>query len=275
MAESAIPDGLDLQIADGIALLTLNRPERLNALAREHLIGFGELCRRVAGDPEVRVVVITGAGRGFSSGADLGTRSTPAATNDAGVPVRVIGSRLDFMTPLVRLNKPTIAAVNGIAVGAGLGIALASDIRLCAESGEFLANFADLGLAPTDAVAYLLPRLIGLSAALEMLYTRRRVTAAEALELHLVNKIYPDHQLLEQAMTLARDIASAPPVAIQSAKIAVTRMLDRNYEDSLILQEHSHLENLIYGQHDVAEAAQARSEKRSGEFSDHFPDPTP
>jgi enoyl-CoA hydratase/carnithine racemase len=254
-----------------VALLTMNRPEKLNALTQDDLLAFGPICRALADDPGVRSVVITGAGRGFSSGADVQARRIPDGPDPFAVPVRFRGTELDFITPLLELHKPTIAAVNGIAVGAGLGIALSCDIRVSGESGAFLANFRDLGIAATDGVPYLLPRTIGVARALEMLYAGDPVNATDALAMGLVNHVYPDAELLTNALALAERFAAAAPVALQMTKTAVLNGLGRPWPDALAYQELAYLSTIAFGAADMAEAAAARREARPPEFHDAVP----
>ena len=263
----------DLLIAkhDGVAVMTFNRPDRMNALTARHLTDFGDACRALSLDPDVRVVVVTGAGRAFSAGADLG-RSRKIPEPDAMArPVRFKDSRLDFITPVLELRKPTIAAVNGVAVGAGLGVALACDMRFCGASGAFLANFNVLGLAATDGVPYLLPRLVGTARAYEMLYLGETVGADDALRLGLVNRVVADDKLMAETMAVAQRIAATSPVATQMTKAAVSGGLDKTWPEALVSQELSYLSSLAFGLEDMAEAAKARMEGRAPQFRGSVP----
>jgi enoyl-CoA hydratase len=266
-------DGFLLEQKGHVSLLTLDRPEKLNALAERHLISFGRICRALDEDADVRAVIITGAGRGFSSGADLGKAADANDPDKFAKPVRFMGTRLDFITPLLTLSKPTLAAVNGIAVGAGLGIALACDIRLSGESGAFLANFCDLGLAATDGIPYLLPRLVGVSRAFELLYLGERVDARGALAMGLVNHVYPDEELLPRALEMADKIAAAAPVATQMTKAAVVNGLDRPWPDALAQQELAYVSSVAFGPDDIVESAVARKEGRPPRYINEIPIP--
>lgn len=234
------------------------------------MIAFGQSCREILEDSDVRCVVVTGEGRGFCAGADLSEQPKTPATAFSR-PSRFRDTRLDFITPLIELSKPTIAAVNGIAVGAGLGIALACDIRVAGENGAFLANFCDLGLPAVDGVSWLLPRLIGASRALEILYTGDRIDARQAEALGLVNRVVADASLMDETLKLARRIAAKPPVAIQMTKAAVTRSIGRDWREAVAEQELAYLTTVSFSAHDIKEAAQARKEKRAADYSDFIP----
>jgi enoyl-CoA hydratase/carnithine racemase len=182
-----------------------------------------------------------------------------------------MGTRLDFISPLINIGKPTIAAVNGIAVGAGLGIALACDIRLASASAAFLANFCDLGLSATDGVPYLLPRIVGASRAFELLYLGERIAAERALAMGLVNHVYAEEDLLGQVMAMAERIAAAAPVAMQMTRSAILGGLGRTWSDALAQQELSYLSTVAFGADDLAEAASARAEGRAPSYTGSVP----
>lgn len=263
-------DVLKIDRRGSVAVITLNRPDRLNALAREHMVGFGLLCRELAEDASVRVVVITGAGRAFCSGSDLKTPRRGGRHAFADI-VCFAGTRLDFIGPLLALNKPTIAAVNGIAVGAGFGIALACDIRLMGESGAYLANFREHGIAATDGVPYLLPRLVGVGNALEILYGSDRIESGQALRQGLANHVYPDPVLMDRAFALADRYAAAAPVAMQAIKASVVNGLGKPWAEAVREQELGYLTAITFGKEDIAEARAAKAEGRPAEFTGSIP----
>ncbi len=246
-------EGFQIEIEAGVGLVTLDRPEKLNALRLSQLVAIGRICRALAVDEAVRCVVFTGAGRAFSSGTDL---TDETDTKQAG-PSLFMGTELDFITPLLEIGKPTIAAVNGIAVGAGFGIALACDIRLCGERGGFWANFQKLGMPATDGLPYLLPRAIGVSRSLELLYTADRIDAGEALRLGLVSHVFADDALMTEAIHLARRIAAASSVATRMTRRAVLAGLHCSWRDAVAHQELASLTNLVLAPHDVAAAIAA------------------
>lgn len=268
-------NGWTLARDGAVALLTFDQPDKLNALTKAQMIGFGEICRTLGEDAAVRCIVIGGEGRGFCSGADVRGQKTQAASSFAQ-PNRFKDTRLDFITPLVDCPKPTIAAINGIAVGAGMGIALACDIRICGESGAFLPNFVDLGLPAIDGVPWLLSRLVGVSRALEMLYTADRIDARQAAAAGIVNRVVADGDLQAEALALARRVAAKPPVAIQATRAAVVNGFGKSWSEALVQQELAYVTTVAFAPHDIGEAIIARAERRAPVFTDHIPfDPDP
>jgi enoyl-CoA hydratase/carnithine racemase len=234
---AAQPSGwrnFDFQVEEGIAILTFQRPDRLNALTFEVYEDLRDLLARLP--EEVRVLIITGQGRGFCSGGDV----------DAiiGALLRMEPHQLlDFtrMTGMVtqRLREcpvPVIAAVNGVAAGAGAVIALASDIRILARSASFAFLFTRVGLSGADmGSAYLLPRIVGLGRATELLMLGDRIDAARALEIGLTSQVVEDADLKTTARSLARRLADGPRLAFASTKMLITRELDMGLTASLEL----------------------------------------
>ena len=227
--------GLRLETpAEGVALLTLTRPERLNSLDNElleHALTdtFGDL----GADRSVRVIVVTGEGRGFSSGADLDSNGFRQPTMlDAERYVR-----RSHRTPVAirKVGKPTIAAVNGPAVGAGLGLALACDLRIASSTARFGAPFVAMGLVPDYGVSYFLPRVVGTAAAMDILLTGRLVGADEALALGIVSRVAED--VMEAALELARQIAANPAHATSITRANVYRSLELDIETEILEQE--------------------------------------
>ena len=213
---------LDLELTGHVATITLNRPERLNALNTTLSLEFHNALDEVADNPDIRAVIITGAGRGFCSGADVGQMQNtlegqgqgPAPLQRSGMPAGV-----SELTPhLRRIPQPVIAAVNGVAAGGGLGVVLASDIRVASEAARFSCVFIRRSLVPDSSVSYTLPKLVGFGNAMEMALTGNVYDAQWALEKGLVNKVVPAEMLLEEAMELAQTIASNPPIVVRSTK---------------------------------------------------------
>ena len=247
-----------------VAIITLNRPESLNALTMSMMDALTAACVKMNDDPDVRCVILTGAGRGFCSGLDL-------RKNAIGDPKRRNAyAMLDFNAHLIaRLRgfaKPTIAAVNGVAAGGGLGLALACDLRIAAEEARFTAVFANIGMPVQDAVGAFLPQVVGIPKALEMIYTARQVGGVEAKEIGLANEVVPKAQLMERAMALAEQIAAGPPVALAMSKQVVYRSWAKSLEDQLALQNLGSFLNTAYASHDVSEAMTAFTEKRKPKF---------
>ena len=205
-----------------ITQLTLNRPEALNALTYELVDELHRALDTVHADHDCRAVIITGAGRGFCAGLDLRGFGTVPGTEDHGRPQQgmAVQQFIASLVPHMRATRqPIIAAVNGPAAGGGFAIALASDVRICAESARFGTAFVRLGISGCDiGVSWLLPRLIGASRSHELLLTGRVFDAAEAAQLGLVSRLVPDDRLLDEAMATAELIAANSPMGVWMTK---------------------------------------------------------
>ncbi|WP_275464197.1 enoyl-CoA hydratase/isomerase family protein [Streptomyces noursei] len=218
---------------DGVAHLTLNRPDALNALTwdmRERLIAH---LADAAADPDVRAVVLTATGKGFCAGADL--RGAPAAGDRvAGDVARMIRNGAQrLVTAVLDCEKPVIAAVNGTAAGIGAHLAFACDLVLAAESARFIEVFVRRGLVPDGGGAYLLPRLVGPQRAKELMFFGDAVPAAEAARLGLVNRVVPDEELAQTARAWAERLAAGPTRALALTKALVNASLDGDRGTSL------------------------------------------
>jgi len=211
----------------GVALLTLRRPERLNALSWELIDDLRDVFATVAGDASIRVLVITGEGRGFCSGLDIAA-DDPLGRNEDIETVLDRQERVGSLaTALRNLPQPVIAAVNGPAAGGGLAIALAADVRVCAPAASFNVAFVRIGLSGCDVgVSYLLPRIVGLGVASELMLTGRRVDAEEAARIGLANVVVADERLLEAADELAGAIARNAPFGVRMTKQVLRCNLD-------------------------------------------------
>jgi 2-(1,2-epoxy-1,2-dihydrophenyl)acetyl-CoA isomerase len=252
---------LTYELEDHIAAVTLDRPEVLNALDQELLAELAQVCERVNEDPAVRAVIITGAGRAFCAGGDI--KSVRFADQGGNTQQR---PEDHWAAKLLAIGKPTIAAVNGIAAGGGLSLALACDIRIASEKARFSAIFARIGMSVLDGAGWLLSRTVGQSRALEMLYTADKLDAAEALGIGLVSHVVPHEETLARARALAAKIAANPPVALQCSKQVVTESMDKNYLEHLPLQWAAMDRNLALARHDIEEGARAFAEKRDPRF---------
>lgn len=221
-----------------VATITLNRPEARNAYSDEMVVELIEGLDRAERDEEIRVVVLTGAGSAFCAGGDLKAMRDRTGMF-AGDPVELRARYLQGLQRVTRrfnsFEKPVIAAVNGAAIGAGLGLALCCDLRIASERARFGSTFAKVGLIPGDGGAYLLMRVVGFSRALELVMTARVLDAAEALAIDLVHRVVAPDRVLEEAYAMAEQIASLPPKAIQMSKAALYRCVDRDLETSLQL----------------------------------------
>lgn len=202
-----------------IATITLNRPERLNALNRRLTHELHEALDEVSDDfPNTRVVVLTGAGRGFCSGADVEMQAEQLGGDAEPPPYDPFDSITALGPHVRRTTQPVIAAVNGAATGAGLSLALASDIRIASEAARFAAIFVKRSLVPDTGASAALPDLVGLGIAAEMAYTGRIYDAAWALRHDLVNTVVPPERLLPEAYALAEEICNNPPLCVRAIK---------------------------------------------------------
>ena len=247
----------------GVHTITLNRPERLNAVDPALAAELPLAVDAAAKEDAIRVVVITGAGRGFCSGLDL---STPPKLPDTS---RV--ERLDpyawvgrWILSLLHCEKPVIAAVNGPAAGAGFGLALAADIRLVTTSARMTAGYVRRALSPAAGVSFLLPRLVGLSRATEILFTGREIDAAEAERIGLASMVIADDSFADHAIEYAERIAAGPPNALALTKRLLTTSLDTSLETQLE-RELAYIKT-CFASKDVAEAMSAFMEKRRPDF---------
>jgi enoyl-CoA hydratase/carnithine racemase len=227
----------DLAVADGVATVTLNRPDKLNALTFDVYADLRDLLGELPHRGDARVLVLTGAGRGFCSGGDVEEiigelqKMQPAQLLEI---TRMTGA---VVKALRECPLPVIAAVNGVAAGAGSVIALASDFRLLAESASFAFLFTKVGLAGADmGSAYLLPRLIGLSRATELLILGDKLDATRAETIGLATKVVPDADLAAEATTLANRLATGPALAYSTTKVLLTRELDMDLASSIELE---------------------------------------
>ena len=234
MATTVQYETLRYEVEGGVATLTLDRPKSLNAFSTPMQNELATLIPAIAADAEVRALVITGAGRAFCAGGDMREMET------VGAPVPLAGRNklrrmlTTVLMPLLRLEKPVIAAVNGAAFGAGMNLALAADITLMADTATFSQVFVKVGLVPDTGGLYLLTRLIGMNRAKELCFTGRTVAADEALSLGLVNRVVPAAELMPAALELARQLAHGATAAIGLTKsllnIAPTATLDEMAE---------------------------------------------
>ncbi len=223
-------------VEETIATITLNRPEASNAYSSKMVRELVNALDEAEGDDEVRVVIVTGAGRSFCAGGDLKAMRDRTGMF-SGDPVELRDKYLRGIQTIPRrfdsFEKPTIAAINGAAIGAGLGLAATCDLRISAEGAKFGSTFARVGLIPGDGGAYLLTRVVGFSRALELILTAEIIDARRALDIDLVHRVVPDEEVMDEARKVARQIASLPPKAVRTAKAALYRSVDRDLETSL------------------------------------------
>jgi enoyl-CoA hydratase len=256
----------------GVALITLNRPERMNAMAFDVMIPFKETLEEISYDNDVRVVVITGAGHGFCSGADLedpGTLPRVDGLTLTSIARRALELLDDVILTLRRMHQPVIGAINGAAIGGGLCLSLATDIRIASESAYFRAAGINNGLTASElGLSYLLPRAIGSSRAFDIMLSGRDVDAAEAERIGLVSRTVPQEQLLETSYELAERIIGFSRVGIEVTKRLLWSSLDAGSLSSHMDHEgHAQLYVRLTTQN-FEEAIRARREKRVPDFKD-------
>jgi enoyl-CoA hydratase/carnithine racemase len=247
------------------ALLTLNRPDARNALTVPMIAEFNAAVRAAERDPEVLAIVITGAGRIFCSGLDVATIAEFSRTGDRKLAERGITPEMPAQfANLLQVTKPVIAAVNGAAVGVGLVLALMCDLRIVAEGAFFSTSFAKLGLTAEHGSSWLLPRLIGTSRALDLLWTSRRVGADEALRIGLADRIAPADGLIGEAERLVAEFAEASPHSMALMKRMIHQHLDT--ELGLALRQADELASASLSHPDVQEGVAALKERRAPVF---------
>lgn len=250
------------EVTDGLATVTLARPDVLNAMDRDVFAELLDAARRAEADPGVRAVLVAGEGRAFSSGLDTSIFTSGGSGLD---PLSLdIGALQESFTAYERIPKPTVAAVAGPAFGGGLQLAIACDLRVAAEDAEFSALEIRWGIIPDLGGTQRLPRIVGVGRAKEMAMTGRRVGAAEALAWGLVNRVVPPGDLAEQAAALARELAAGPPLALAAAKALVGSAFDAPV--SVGLEREMMRQRRILASADFIEAVTARVQKRKPNF---------
>lgn len=222
------------EVEDNVARLTLNRPEKLNALTWGTWAEIESAMDLANNDDDVRCVLITGQGRGFSAGSDLTAPATDAAAQPRPFRGRheLMRSRYRGTEAVYECRKPTIAAVNGVCVGAGFSLALACDMRIAAEPARFSAIFVKRGITADTGCTWYLPRIVGMEQAKRMMFTGKFVDSAEALRIGLVGEVVPLAELPERSMALAREVAHGPSVAIELMK----RLTNESMDNTLAVQ---------------------------------------
>lgn len=254
---------LEYSIADGIGTIVLNRPHRKNAFTLDMLDQWADALRSARTDPDVRVVLVTGADGSFCAGVDLDDFAQITSTLDRQ---HVLHHRVHRVAAATaELDKPLIAAIDGVAVGAGMDMALVCDIRLASTRARFSEAYVRVGLIPGDGGAHLLPRIVGQARALELLWTGRFVEAQEALDLGIVLSLHTPEQLADGANDLCRRLAAGPPVAISAIKRLVRNgeRVDFMTSLSMVAAEQA----VVQSTRDSAEAVTAFRERRTPTFT--------
>ncbi len=264
------PQEILFDAAEGVATVTLNRPDKRNALTTPML----EEMRRILGEikrrDDIKVLVVTGNGPAFSSGADIETRMLPRIVDGHYVPLEK--TRADLLEPAMlytapafyNLGKPSIAAVNGVAAGAGLSLALICDFRIASDKARFIGSWLNVGLTPDIGATFFLPRLIGVDKTLKFLYTREPMEASEAARIGLVTEVVPHDSLMKVTREFAARIVVGPSLAMELTRQAVYRGLLSDLPSQLYFENYA--QNMCFMSEDFKEGVQAFLEKRKTNF---------
>jgi enoyl-CoA hydratase len=250
-----------------VATLTLNRPAARNAMSPAMGDELVRACDELRRDANARVVIVTGAGKAFSSGGDLAMLARDAGLESDGEAPTMAGSPRDFYTRFLAVRSlpmPTIAAINGHAIGAGLCFALACDLRIAVDEAKMGMTFTRLGIHPGMGATFLLPRLVGTARACELFFTGRVFDAAEAERLGIVNRVVPRAELDAAARRMAEEIASAGPVAVRMVKRAIYRGTEHTLDEMLDFE--SLQQAMTFKTEDAREGIRAIMEKRDPRF---------
>ncbi|MBW5423957.1 enoyl-CoA hydratase [Streptomyces sp. BG9H] len=230
-------DSVLYEVSDGLATITINRPEAMNAMNTEAKVALREAVRAAAADAAVRAVLLTAAGRAFCVGQDLKEHiGSLAADREAGTG-QTMSTVKEHYNPIVRaltgMPKPVVAGVNGAAAGAGLGFALAADYRVVADTAKFNTSFAGVALTADSGVSWTLPRVVGPGRAADLLLFPRNITAQEAYDLGIANKVVPAAELAEEAAKVARALAEGPTLAYAALKESLAYAADHSLDEAL------------------------------------------
>jgi 2-(1,2-epoxy-1,2-dihydrophenyl)acetyl-CoA isomerase len=255
-------DGLRVGIDGPVATLTLDRPDALNALTVPMKLALREALETVAGDRSVRAVILTGAGRAFCAGQDLAEREQADA---APLEVEVRERYNPIIRALRSMGQPVIAAVNGVAAGAGASLAFACDLRIAAEEARFVLAFGRIGLVPDSGATWFLPRIVGPAKAAELALVGDAVDAAEALRIGLVSRVVAGVELMAEARSIAGRLAEGAPLALSLTKEALQRSLTIDLDQAL--EGEAKLQGIAGASADHAEGRAAFREKRSPRFT--------
>ena len=268
MSESTTElETVNVRVSEGVATIELNRPETMNAWNAQFGADLLEAVREVEGDEGTRAVVITGSGRGFSSGADLKDHSGGLTTPDGRPDVyRTLTERYHpIMVGIRTMPKPVIASVNGPAVGIGCSLALCCDLILAAESAYFLLAFVNIGLVPDGGSSLFVPTRIGMARANELAMLGERLPAPEALEWGLINRVVPDDSLASETAALASRMASGPTLSYAGSKRQLNNWLYSRMDEQLELE--AQIQREMSSSDDFVEGAIAFVQKREARFS--------
>lgn len=258
-------DAVLYEVEDRVAQITLNRPENRNSMTNDVLEGLASAVAQVRADPDVRCVIITGTGKSFCAGADFRAQ----VQRDDAQQRKLMPNERSFamyrpFLSVLEIEVPTIAALNGHAIGGGLGLAIVCDIRVANVEARYGANFVRLGLHPGMATTYLLPRLLGVPRAVELILTGRIVTGKEAADLGLANHAVESGKVLEKSREIAAEIAACAPIAVRTAKQSIYQGL--SWDPVTAAQLEAHAQSRTVETDDSREGIRALLEKRTPSF---------
>ncbi|MFH2013285.1 MAG: enoyl-CoA hydratase/isomerase family protein [Pseudomonadota bacterium] len=250
------------EVKNGVGIITLNRPEQLNCLSTEVTAKFSSLISKIRDDSSIKVVIITGSGRSFATGADLKeVEGMPSRVEFTGYNARVH----DLFFAIENLPKPVIAAINGLTYGGGLELSLTCDLRLAVPKAKFAVPEINLGLIPGAGGTYRLAEVIGIAKAKEMVYTGDPIDAEEAYRLNLINKIVPPENLMEEAINMGSKLAEKPVLALRAAKQCISTEFHMDHHSASKLEEESIIS--LFDTEDRREGVKAFVEKRKAVFT--------
>ena len=254
-------ENINVTVESCIATITLNRPEKLNAFIGHMRRDLAEALEHAASDRAVRVVVITGAGRGFCAGADVAYMAELMERNAVDEFARLLGAGRRVITAIRQMTKPVVASINGPAHGAGFNLALACDLRLASESATFSQSFVKVGLHPDWGGTYFLPRVVPTNLACEMFFLGDAIDARRAEHFGIVNRVVPDSELARETLRLAERLRDAPYQAIAAAKHAVYMSEEASIERMLQYETEAQLQ--CFQSREARERVRAFLEKRA------------
>ena len=252
-----------VDVADHIATITLNRPERMNACSLDMAVEFNDALSSGLGD--ARCLVVTGAGRGFCSGADLSARGDRSVSRGEGSYIALTRHYNPLMMNLARLNMPIITAINGAAAGVGCSIGLCGDFVIAGTSGYFLQAFVNIGLVPDGGASWMLPRMVGKARATEMMMLGEKISGKKAADWGMIYKCVEDDMLLAEARLLATRLANGPTVAYAVMRKNILTALENSYAEQLLAEAEG--QRIAGSSTDATEGTKAFVEKRKAAFT--------
>jgi enoyl-CoA hydratase/carnithine racemase len=253
-----------LEKEGGIAILTLNRPKKMNAISPAMREGIPRALDYIAEDDDIKVLILTGAGQAFCSGADVSDLRSGAGAGRWIEVKRAKGTGFHMGPLLWRFEKPTIAAINGVAIGAGFGLALSCDMRIASDQARLAPGYVRMGLATEWGISYILPRIVGVSRALEMLLTGDFIQIVDAESMGLVSKVVAGKDLMDTVRKTAGKIAAGPSFAHRQIKQAIRNGLNSDYNSQI--EYEAYVQSMCRNSQDHKEATTAFLEKREPKF---------